>query len=264
VYSGVNNKTHPIDPSNCLLTQTPPQRRIYQNKFCAKPLHQKVYPFVCCRTEQDKIIEEGFKEWVPKFCPEHFWGWKDYFCMGCNKEEPWTADHKRKTVYVCRTFAERLFFKAKYYADKLKALRETEDPNEGMRRMPNGTFYGGKKEEVNTTEFLMGRKSFMNGDRNDFGDKDVMKGAVTKFDNCEYMIHGKTFERDIEGNLMTGEDETVISWIKESNLQKNLYAALDSPEMRPPFYRNYVMRIDNDFKRYPYTEHMYDKKIYRD
>lgn len=150
--------------------------------------------------------------------------------MGCNKEEPYTVDHKRRTVYLCRTFAERLFFPADKYADKLKELKKgfeekTNTPLKinGMRHkritLEDGTVKLIKDEyfdKSNEEELALGRYSFMNEARNDKENAVTFKGAVTKFDKCEYLVSGKTFERDIEGNLMTGEDDTKPVWVKGS------------------------------------------------
>jgi hypothetical protein len=106
---------------------------------------------------------------------------------------------------------------------------------DGTQKLIKDEYYN----KTNATELLIGRYSFKNTGRKDKTNKVIFKGGITKFDKCTYIKNQLIFERDIEGNLEMKENEEQAYWIKGSHEYKNMYAAIDSEEMRPPFYKDY-------------------------
>ena len=63
-----------------------------------------------------------------------------------------------------------------------------------------------------------------------------MLEKVPKFDRCRFRTHPKYLMRDVEGNLVEEEDENQVKYVQPSMIFKNIYAMIDDPDMKPPFF----------------------------
>ena len=58
------------------------------------------------------------------------------------------------------------------------------------------------------------------------------------------MVRPKYLEKNLEGQLEEKEGEET-SYQLPSNMFKNIYAMIDDPDMKPPFFKDYILRIDD-------------------
>jgi hypothetical protein len=73
----------------------------------------------CCTSSHDSQIAEALSNLISTPCVDSFPDLIQYFCFGCYNGQPFYVDDAKKTVTICKDFAERVWSGA---ANDLKSL----------------------------------------------------------------------------------------------------------------------------------------------
>ena len=85
--------------------------------------------------------------------------WEKFHCMGCNPHEPHYADHKTKTIWLCKSFVESLYLSVSATAakDQDKKLKNPTERFDKCGFLEDKASYS-RDEEGNVVETADGKR----------------------------------------------------------------------------------------------------------
>ena len=103
-----------IQEKNCTLRSKPSEVAFPSLKQCYIYTRDS-----CCTSSHDSQIAEALSSLISSPCVDSFPDLIQYFCFGCYNGQPLYVDDAKKTVTICKDFAERVWSGA---ANELKSL----------------------------------------------------------------------------------------------------------------------------------------------
>ena len=63
----------------------------------------------CCRAVHDEKIQEALQSLLPKTCDRKYGDLEDFYCVGCDLNEPTYNDQVNKTLTLCLSFVKKIW-----------------------------------------------------------------------------------------------------------------------------------------------------------